>query len=257
MSQRIYEMTHGRFIIHDDILDIHIDEPFVFTQMPDDLSSCIKDSCFAVSFFSGGSIEKIYTVRDGKRHGPSIHLDEMGCVLWRGCYCEDKLHGPSEFFSEKQTLLSSTWFYHGMQSGLSSQYYPSGAPCCHLSYKNAQLHGTALYYYEDGSLRSSFIYREGVLDGPVELYHESGKIKRVCRYVLGKKEGIDRIVSKDGIVLDEGEYVASRPCGIHLRRYPSGALREKIIYHTDGAVEKLEWNEMAEPIEGERCEPVL
>jgi len=113
------------------------------------------------------------------------------------------------------------------------------------------MHGRQEYYYEDGTLKSSLFYDNGILHGDVELFYEDGQIKRTCHFINGKKEGMDKIYSSSKVVLDEGNYVNGSPVGLHIRRYPSGKIREEIFYHSSTQFDKREWNEKGEPKQGE------
>lgn len=250
MSKKQYELDAGRYILMDEELQIHFDEEFHFPSLPS-LDECKDSSDFELRLDSSGQVSELYSLKQGLKHGFARHYHENGSIKWEACYKESLLHGPSKYFSDKGTLLSITWFYEGKEEGVSYQYTIHGSPFSKLCFRKGRLHKRQEYYYEDGSLKSILHYEDGALHGDVELFFEDGKPKRLCHFVHGKRQGTDTIHSREGIILDEGNYENGLPIGLHQRRYPSGKLREEILYYSPTKFERKEWNEKGELKGGE------
>ena len=246
MTKKHYELDKGRYLLIDPELDLHVEEDFSFSSFPLDIKQCKDREEFEVHFDADGEVEIVYSIVDGLKQGPSRHFHPGGKLKWEGYYKEGMLHGPSKYFSEMGILLSITWFYEGRQEGIAYQYTIHGSLFSKLCFKKGVFHRSQEYYYEDGSLKSLLQYENGLLHGDVELLFEDGTPKRTCHFIHGKKHGLDQIFSKDKILLDEGFYENGLPVGLHRRRFPNGALREEIHYHTPTQFEKKEWDEKGE-----------
>jgi antitoxin component YwqK of YwqJK toxin-antitoxin module len=246
MTKKHYELDEGRYSLIDPELGIHFEEDFSFSSLPLNIEECKGREEFEVHLQPGGEVEKVYSIVEGLKEGPARHFHPGGKLKWEAYYSRGMLHGPSKYFSEMGILLSITWFYQGRQEGAAYQYTIHGSLFSKLSFKGGLFHGIQEHYYEDGSLKSILHYEKGLLHGDVELLFEDGSPKRICQFIHGKKQGIDQIFSKDKIILDEGSYENGLPIGLHIRRFPCGALREEIHYQTPTLFEKKEWNQKGE-----------
>lgn len=254
MSKKQYELQDGRYILIDSELGIHFEEEFSFSALPS-FDQCKDSPEFEVIVNDEGDVLEVYSLQEGLRHGPALHYHQGNALKWEAYYKNGLLHGPSKYMSEKGSLLSVTWYYEGREEGIAYQYSIHGALHSKLSFKKARMHGRQEYYYEDGTLKSSLFYENGVLHGDVELFYEDGSLKRNCHFIHGKKEGWDKIYSQAKVILDEGAYVNGLQVGLHIRRYPSGKVREEIFYHSPTRYDKKEWDEKGELKQGESRGP--
>jgi antitoxin component YwqK of YwqJK toxin-antitoxin module len=129
--------------------------------------------------------------------------EKNGFLIKMSCLLEGKLHGPSIFYDGKGTLLSISWFCHGLREGFIRQYYPSGRLYAFLGYVKGLKEGEHKYYDHQGSLRSSIHYRKGVLDGKMTLFWPSGQLKRELFLIQGKKWGEERFWDESGALKKE------------------------------------------------------
>jgi hypothetical protein len=53
------------------------------------------------------------------------------------------------------------------------------------------------------------------------------KSKRKCSFQQGVKQGVDIILNRNEVVLDEGMYDQGVPCGTHIRRYDCERSRKR------------------------------
>lgn len=170
-------------------------------------------------------------------------LYPLGQVKGRSFYLNGLLHGPSCFYSPEGKLLSKTYFHQGKAIGECLQFYLSGCVYAKLYYEEGHFQGKQEYFYENGQLKSVMSYEKGVLDGEVFLFWPSGALKRRSFFVKGIKNQKEQILTDDGVVLDEGEFLEGRPVGVHQRRYPNGILRSEKIYDPKGHCDTRRWDE--------------
>lgn len=82
-----------------------------------------------------------------------------------------------------------------------------------------------------------------MLDGEVELRWPNGQLKRKCSFQRGIRHGWDRMWSEEGILLDEGRYVANKPVDVHRRYSEKGQLIEEIEYLDVARFNLRRWDE--------------
>jgi len=245
MHEKKYEISCDTYILIDEDLGVHLEDQYKHKEIPLDLSSCVQDPSYDTKLDPYGRVEKIYSLSEGLRDGMAQELYDNGAVYWQGYYKKGLLHGPSRYFTKEGSILSVTWYFDGREQGESYQYYISSKVASITRSKD----GLQEYYYESGAVKSSMNYNHGVIEGDVFLYFEDGKIKRKCFFLQGIKQGVDIILNRNEVVLDEGMYDKGVPCGTHIRRYDCGKIKEEIAYSPDKKTfSKKVWDEYGQLI---------
>ena len=166
---------------------------------------------------------------DGQLAGQWLSYHRDGAILQECFYLHGKMHGPSRLFTPEGSCLSETWFCHDKQEGKAWRHYLSGRLCSIERYRRGGRHGRQEHYYDaEGSpQRSRLFYVDGRLDGVAQLFWDNGQCKRLVELRKGVREGWDRVWSRDGRLLDEGEYRHGAPIGVHRSFFDADpALRE-------------------------------
>jgi antitoxin component YwqK of YwqJK toxin-antitoxin module len=239
MSMDQYLLSQDELIIRDQQLCIEIALEFSLPRLPLNLEGAgvvqAKDP--------EGNLESVYLVCEGRRHGECRLFTEEGKLRAEMFYLHGKLHGPSITYGDKGGILSKTWYCDGKRMGKAHFYSVSGELVSLQRFKNGEWEEMQEYFYEGGKVKSLIPFQNGKLHGRVQLFWESGTLKRSAHYVSGLREGKDCLWNEQGILIDEGEYRANQPVGIHRRFYPSGKPKEECVYHTPLRYDRKEWNE--------------
>jgi len=129
--------------------------------------------------------------------------EKEGRLFSISSYLEGGIHGPSLFYGENGTLVSSSWFCRNLREGRLRQYYATGALYAIQGFVHGVRSGPQHYYDPNGSLRTVMHYEQGVLDGEMILYWPNGQIKRHLILSKGKKIGTERFWNAQGVVSTE------------------------------------------------------
>lgn len=97
-----------------------------------------------------------------------------------------QLHGPSLFFAEDGTLLSSVSYQEGKKEGREERYYLSGALYSTVDYKNGKKVGTETYFQESGEIKISIPYESGRVHGVAQVFRPNGETLRSLHFEKGK-----------------------------------------------------------------------
>lgn len=241
--KELYKFEEGTLVIQDPDLDINIAMPFTPKQIPHDFSNRPD---MVVKKNDQGSVLRAYFEVNGTLEGQYLIYYPDGSIESECYYHEGNLHGPSHFFSEDHVLLSETWYVHGKKEGKTTRRYLSGKLSAFERHKEGKLHGKQEYYYEDGTIKTIMHYFHGKLNGEVILFWPSGIKKREVTFQKGLRQGVDRMWSSGGVLIDEGEYEEGNPIGLHRRYFDDGKPLEERHYHTSMEYDHKQWDERGE-----------
>lgn len=238
-----YKFEKRILAIQDPDLNIDIHVPFAPQQIPNDFSN---HPDMVVKEDDNGTVLRAYFEVNGKLEGQYLIYYPDGSIETECYYSERILHGPSRFYSEDHILLSETWYYKGKKEGKTTRRYLSGALSVVERHKEGKLHGKQEYYYEDGTLKTVMHYFHGKLNGEVTLFWPSGLKKREVSFQRGFRQGIDRMWSSGGVLIDEGEYEEGNPIGLHRRYFEDGTPLEERNYYTPMEYDHKRWDASGE-----------
>ncbi len=108
---------------------------------------------------------------------------DSGSLMAETQYHGGLLHGISQYFDEKGTLLSKAIFNEGNLDGELLQYYPTGAKYSEQNFVKGVPTGMQRYYYQEGQLKTELTYQQGKIVGNVTLYNPEGTVKRLIELV--------------------------------------------------------------------------
>lgn len=239
MSVDQYTFSEDKLIISDRELGIEIVREFFLPRLPMNL----EGEGVVMSRDAEGNLQSAYLLCEGRRHGECRLFAENGRLRAEMYYLHGKLHGPSVTYADAGGILSKTWYCEGKKEGKAHFYSSSGALVSQQRFKKGEWEGVQEYFYENGSLKSLIPFRLGKLQGEVRLFWEAGAPKRVVNYEEGLRQGKDCIWNDQGILIDEGDYQAGKPIGIHRHYFANGTLKEELNYHTPIRFDRKEWNE--------------
>ena len=105
------------------------------------------------------------------QHSPSTTRDKRqvvrsyydnGNIEYKSFYLNDKLDGPTYYYSKSNHLISYTEYKQGYFHGKSILYFKNGHIKLESLYKDGHLHGQENYYYRNGNLKLRNVYNFGV-----------------------------------------------------------------------------------------------
>lgn len=140
----------------------------------------------------------------------------------------DLREGPSTYYSQNGTILSSCWYEKGLREGRALFYYATGEVFSIRHFRHGLSDGTHEFYYKDGSLKSRIQYKNGVLHGEVLLYYKNHELKRELHFKDGKRDGVERMWNEQGILIIEANYVDDKSLGSANWWYDNGVLKQTV-----------------------------
>jgi antitoxin component YwqK of YwqJK toxin-antitoxin module len=157
---------------------------------------------------------------------------------------EDKLHGPSTYYSKEGNVLSRHWFLNGLQQGKASKYYQNGALASIQQFSDGQWDGRQEYYYPQGKIKTILNYSKGLLHGAVQLFYPNGQLQRELNFVEGKRHGHDSLWNELGLMVITAEFDHDRAIGTARQWYENGNIAKEVEFfpETQEYVER-EWRE--------------
>lgn len=168
-----------------------------------------------------------------KLHGLFVRYDEKSKVRSRENYKQGLLHGPAEYFYEREgklfcascnyqdNLLQGSFivkemdtdliretahFIRGLRHGERCYYYPNGKTEAQENFINGVLHGERKIFYPDGALWFVENYANGKPDGERIGYWPNGEKFLEELYADGILHGERKTFSKDGSLIVQEEY---------------------------------------------------
>lgn len=249
MSEEIYEVKDQQLIIRDPELGLDWTLPFALPSLPKEGNPEKVDGALMV--FERDEEQQLraaFLTAEGKRHGQCRLFYPDGSLEADVYYQWDQLHGPSIFYNPDGKILSRTFFCEGKREGKVYFYYASGQRSSVQRFKGGVWEGMQEYFYESGQVKSLLPYRDGKLNGKVLLYWDSPQLKRSTDYCQGQREGKDLLWDVEGVLLDEGEYRAGKPCGTHRHWFSSGKMKEELCYHTPLRFDRKVWDEKGQSL---------
>lgn len=234
-----YAFEDGILVIQDPALEINIKTSFSPKKIPNDFS---HHPDIVVKKDDKGIVLRAFFEVNGALEGQYLIYYPDGSIETECYYHKDNLHGPSRFYSEDGVTLSETWYFKGKKEGRTIRRYLSGSISVIERHKEGKLHGKQEYYYEDGTLKTVMHYFQGKLNGEVTLFWPSGLKKREVTFQRGFRQGIDRMWSSGGVLVDEGEYAEGDPIGLHRRYFEDGKPLEERNYYTPIEYDHKRWD---------------
>lgn len=157
-----YQIFDKQLILEDEELDLYFKQSFDPLLLPESprWGQEVAPGCFVNGTISG---TEFLVEMDGIPHGECCLYYASKVLKARMFYHFGKLHGPSVFFSEEGTILSSSWFIEGLQQGKCYWSYFDGKPYSLQRFKHGLQHGHQEYYYRNGTLKTWLNYENGVL----------------------------------------------------------------------------------------------
>jgi hypothetical protein len=90
------------------------------------------------------------------------------------------------------------------------------------------------YYYIDGTPKAEIEYKQGILNGPIRLYDSFGRLCRELAFVEGKRDGVEHIWNKEGMLIIEAFFRQDIPTGKARQWYDNGNPAIEIDYDDKG-----------------------
>ncbi len=124
---------------------------------------------------------------------------------------------------------------NGLKQGIWIIYYNNGEKKSEINYENGVPKGKAIFYYPNGNIRESgnwqvdhwvgdykYYYESGQLsydweynekgkrEGEQKYFHKNGENKYAGIWINGKTEGVLKVYSEDGVLIQEKVYASGK-----------------------------------------------
>lgn len=233
-KKKQYVFEKGNYCLCDSTLELNFSAsysiPIIDADTPLKNERIKPDLKRVVHFSEAQRVNELYYEKNGIRHGQWNLYYPSGLVKATAFYLEGKLHGPCYFYTQKETLLSESWYIFDEKMGEHKQYYLTGEVSSIQRFKNNQREGKQEYFYENGTLKTIMVYENGKQQKVTKLYYPSGEIKREIHMKDGIKMGFDRFWNSEGILIEEAYYENHLPCKHHRKWHENGTLAEEKQY---------------------------
>lgn len=175
-------------------------------------------------FYMCGKLQKQYTLRGFKYHGPCREFYEDGSKKTVCSFYLNKKDGPYLQYHPNGILLKSEQYYRGKREGTTFTYYSNGTPQTEINYNNGEKNGVYREYLSTGELIVEKKYKNGKLHG---LYREwsSGMLTILACYIYGKLENRWEEYYVDGGLRVRKNYLDGRQHGNEINYYENGKIK--------------------------------
>ena len=175
-------------------------------------------------FYMCGKLQKRYTLRGFKYHGPCREFYEDGTQKTICSFYLNKKDGPYLQYHHNGVLSKLEQYYRGKCDGKTFTYYDNGTPKTEINYKNGEKHDVYREYLSTGELIVEKKYKNGKLHG---LYREwaSGIVTILACYIYGKLENRWEEYYVDGGLCVRRNYLDGRQHGNEINYYVNGKIK--------------------------------
>jgi len=134
-------------------------------------------------------------------------------------YKEGLLHGKRFQWDKSGRLINEQKYEMGKKSGLQKKYFDDGRVQEEVTYLDGRINGQKLSWYKSGKQHIIANYITDVLDSTYNDFFETAwgepdKPKRISNYKKGLKHGNEKIYNKNGILIEEKNYIEDKLDGI-------------------------------------------
>ena len=98
------------------------------------------------------------------------------------------MSGSWRFFSNDGFLFEVIKYMNGLENGIATTFYPSGAVRCKTSYVDGLSEGVRQSFYPDGQIRVQHTYKSGKLQGKGHAWSKEGQLIVEFNDVNGKEK---------------------------------------------------------------------
>lgn len=202
-------------------------------------------------FYMCGKIQKRYTLRGFKYHGPCREFYEDGSKKIVCSFYLNKKDGPYLEYHPNGILSKSEHYYRGKCDGPTFTYYSNGTPHIEVTYKDGEKHGIYREYLSTGEKIVEKNYKNGKLHGLYRAW-ESGILTILGCYIYGKIENRWEEYYVDGGLRVRKNYLDGRQHGNEIKYYTNGKIKNikrfvlgkqhdiEKYYYRDGSLKYVE-----------------
>jgi antitoxin component YwqK of YwqJK toxin-antitoxin module len=127
--------------------------------------------------------------------------------------------------------------------GSIENYFESGQPKDHASYRNGLRNGCSQTFYENGEVHSKGNYVNDLKEGIWNFWFPSGGKKRLATYRKGKEWDLQKKWHKNGHKIVEEYIYEGNPIGLSLSWYTNGNPKTRYNFDGEGRMtgEQIDW----------------
>jgi len=134
---------------------------------------------------------KIESIRNGKKEGITLFMDDNGNYKNEMNYKNDMLDGPSKTYAIGGRILTETNYRKGVLNGAKKTYYESNNKIQEESiYVDNNRDGVSKWYGSNGNLVAEFIYKNGQFEGVNKTYGSKGELLSEQTFVNNIEQGL-------------------------------------------------------------------
>lgn len=204
-----------------------------------------------------GQKQGFWIEKSGRIEFRGNYISDQKDGLWRSyhhtgllnavdTYKKGKRHGLSLTIDRRGFLKKEAMYVDGKLNGTYREFSYGGRPIKIMEYRNGLLNGLKKLYYNgkpDKVLEESY-YKNGKKDGIAKWFSEDGLLIAEYQYKNGSFEGIQKNYYEDGSVLSEEMYENNVPIGTYHEYFPDGT--NKVVGEYDRGEKHGKWLEYDE-----------
>jgi antitoxin component YwqK of YwqJK toxin-antitoxin module len=187
------------------------------------------------SYWGNRKPSRVWTYRNGRRHGVYERRTPGGGVIVRGEYDNDRPTGTWTKWDWSGRMLGTytltrgtgtamgwyrpnriaytTQYRNGREHGAHREFTPRGRLRVRGNYRRGKRHGRWREYHSNRKLAFEAYYRRGLRHGRFRRWRRDGHLEIDCRFVRGKRQGRCVDYFPNGVPSLEGSYVADKRDG--------------------------------------------
>lgn len=190
-----------------------------------------KDGVWCEYYVKKEMLHRMAQYQKGKLNGVYIEVDELGALLCKKEYVDDKLEGSAYVWASGGRLTQKNTYKKGEFHGEQFLYYDNGNSQEISNYKNGKRDGVTTWYNREGAKRMMITYKNGLFDGLQETYYPTGGVKSSKMFKNNVEEGVSTEYYEGGDVKSETTYKNGKVSGkpkTYSEKHPySEKLKEK------------------------------
>ena len=118
----------------------------------------------------------IFNFFDRKDHEVKESYYPDGSLEYKSTYFNDKLDGPTWYYSPKGILVTYAEYVNGSMHGISKSFYETNELKYICNYFHGHKHGDEKFYYKNGQIQSLVKYEYGKEIKEIIRWNEKGEL---------------------------------------------------------------------------------
>ncbi len=174
---------------------------------------------------------------NGKKHGQwSGFFDNKQVIKYEGTFNHGVETGTFTFYNDNpaHTVMATRDFSKQPNAAYTIFYDDLKNKVSEGNVVNRVYEGLWKYYHRNSKeIMTTENYKKGILNGKRIVFYKDGKVAEEATYVDGKRNGLYKKISGNGIVLEEANYQAGELQGPAVYKDPDGNVVAKGNYKND------------------------